>query len=112
MEEYKLSELKDKFLIESTETGRFIVKSPKTGKTYFVECIDGDEKSVWGDYDPAEKKFQTSNYGKKHKGSITKDESIITKENGFTKIHDLGIGESPLAYINKIDEEYYSQQNK
>lgn len=111
MKDTRFGELKENFLFESTETGRFIVKSLKTGKTYFVECIDGDEKVVWGDYDPAEKKFQTSNYGKKYKGSITKDESIITKENGFTKIHDLGIGESPIAYINKIDEEYYSKQN-
>lgn len=90
------------------ETGRFIVKSMKTGKTYFVEAIDGDEKSFWGDYDPASKKFQGA-YGLKYKGSIKKEESLITEENGFEKIHTLGVGESPLDYINRIDDEYYNK---
>ena len=34
-----------KFLLDNDETGRFIVKSKKTGKTYFVEAIDGDERT-------------------------------------------------------------------
>lgn len=107
-----LQELKDRFLFESTETGRFIVKSLRTGRTYFVECIDGDERTVWGDWDPSDKRFQTSNYGKKHKGSIAPEESMITAENGFTKIHELGTGESPLAYIDRIDEEHYKNSKK
>ena len=32
---------------------------------------------------------------------------MITKENGFEKIHVLKPGESPLDYINRIDDEYY-----
>ena len=95
----------NKFLINRDETGRFIVKSNKTGRTYFVEVIDGDERTLWGDYNPATKKFETSNYGK-YKGSIKPEESMITEENGFTKIHNLQPGESPLEYINKIDDEY------
>ena len=102
------NDFKKKFLTNTDETGRFIVKSLKTGKTYFVEAIDGDEKSVWGDYNPATKKFETDNYGSKYKGSIKKDESLITEENGFDKIHTLKPGESPLDYINRIDEEYYN----
>ena len=94
------------FLFNRDETGRFIVRSSKTGKTYFVEPIDGDERTVWGDYNPATKTFETGNYGK-YKGSIRPSESMITKENGFEKIHSLGPGESPLDYINRIDEEYY-----
>ena len=100
-----------KFLFNRDETGRFIVKSNKTGKTYFVEVIDGDERTLWGDYNPTTKTFETSNYGK-YKGSIKENESMITKENGFSKIHELGPGESPLEYINRIDEEYYNETRK
>lgn len=96
-----------KFLTNTDESGRFIVKSIKTGKTYYVEPIDGDEKTVWGDFNPATKKFETSNYGDKYKGSIKPEESMITEEAGFDKIHTLKVGESPLEYINRIDEEYY-----
>jgi hypothetical protein len=96
------------FLLNRDETGRFIVKSQKTGKTYFVEPIDGDERTVWGDYNPATKDFETSNYAK-YKGSVKPSESMITEENGFEKIHTLGVGESPLDYIDRIDEEYYKK---
>lgn len=99
---------KKKFLFNRDETGRFIVKSSKTGKTYFVESIDGDERTYWGDYNPATKTFETSNYGK-YKGSIKPEESMITEENGFDKIHVLGVGESPLEYIERIDNEYYEK---
>jgi len=101
-------EFKKKFLTNTDESGRFIVKSLKTGKTYYVEPIDGDEKTSWGDFDPATKKFQGA-YGLKFKGSIKPEESLITKENGFEKIHTLGVGESPLDYINRIDDEYYNK---
>ena len=100
-----------KFLLDNDETGRFIVKSKKTGKTYFVETIDGDERTAWGDYNPATKTFETSNYGK-YKGSIKPTESLITEENGFEKIHTLKIGESPLDYIDRIDEEYYKKMTE
>ena len=96
------------FLLNRDQTGRFIVKSERTGKTYFVEPIDGGERTVWGDYNPATKTFETGNYGK-YKGSIRPSESLITEENGFEKIHELGPGESPLDYINRIDEEYYKE---
>lgn len=106
------NEFKKRFLTNTDETGRYIVKSLKTGKTYFVETIDGDEKTVWGDYNPTTKKFETANYGEKYKGSIKPEESMITEENGFEKIHTLGVGQSPLDYINRIDEEYYNKSKK
>lgn len=102
---------KKRFLFNRDETGRFIVKSIKTGKSYFVEVIDGDERTNWGDVDPATKKI-TGSYGDKYKGSIRKEESMITKENGFDKIHTLGVGESPLDYINRIDDEYFEKMSK
>ena len=104
----KKEDLVRKFLYNRDETGRFIVKSPKTGRIYFIEPIDGDERTVWGDYNPATKDFETSNYGK-YKGSVKPSESMITEENGFEKIHTLGVGESPLEFINRIDEEYYKK---
>ena len=106
-----VNDFKKKFLFNRDETGRFIVKSIKTGKSYFVEAIDGEERTSWGDVDPATKKM-TGSYGDKYKGSIRKDESIITKENGFDKIHTLGVGESPLDYINRIDDEYFEKISK
>lgn len=104
----KKEDLVRKFLYNRDETGRLIVKSPKTGRIYFVEPIDGDERTVWGDYNPATKTFETGNYGK-YKGSVKPSESMITEENGFEKIHTLGVGESPLEFINRIDEEYYRE---
>lgn len=104
-------ELKQKFLTNTDDTGRFIVKSLKTGKTYFVEAIDGADRSKWGDFDPVTKKFN-GDYGVKHKGSIKPEETMITDENGFEKIHNLPEGESPLSYIDKLDEEYYRQMKK
>ena len=59
---------------------------------------------MWGDFNPATKKFETANYGDKYKGSIKPEESMITENAGFDKIHTLGPGESPLDYINRIDE--------
>lgn len=112
MEKTEKTLLIKRFLENSEDTGRFIVKSLRTGKTYFVEAIDGDEKSVWGDLDPVMKKLQTSNYGNKHKGSIKPSESMIDEENGFTKIHNLGVGVSPIDYINRIDNEYYEKMKK
>lgn len=102
------NDFKKKFLFNRDETGRFIVKSLKTGKSYFVEVIDSDERTIWGDVDPATKKM-TGSYGDKYKGSIRPEESMITKENGFDKIHTLGVGESPLDYINRIDDEYFEK---
>ena len=107
----KKEDLIRKFLYNRDETGRFIVKSPKTGKIYFIEPIDGDERSLWGDYNPATKTFETGNYGK-YKGSIKPTESMITEENGFEKIYNLEVGESPLEFIDRIDEEYYKNMNK
>ncbi len=50
----KIDEIKQNFLINSEDTGRFLVKSLKSGKTYFVEAI-GDPHLEWGSLDPATK---------------------------------------------------------
>ena len=106
-------EFAKKFLTNTDETGRFIVKSLRTGKTYYVEAIDGNQRNQWGDFDPVTKKFH-GDYGAKYKGCIKESESLITEENGFTKIHTLTpetSTESPLSYIDKLDDEYYVEFN-
>ena len=95
--------MRQRFLIDTDHTGRFIVISKETGITYFVEPV-GNCRTNWGDLDPATKKM-TGKYGVKYRGSIDDKDSLITDENGFKNITTLQPGVSPLYYINKIDKE-------
>lgn len=94
--------VREKFLTNTDATGRFIVKSLRTGRTYFVEPL-GDPHRVWGDMDPATKTL-SGDYGNKYKGSVKESESLITDENGFVNIRLLDPGTSPLAVIEEIDD--------
>ena len=96
-------EIKKKFLVSTDDTGRFIVKSLKTGKKYYVEPIDSGERTEWGDLNPCTKKLE-GDYGSKHKGSIKESESLITEENGFENIVVLEPGFSPLEYIENLEK--------
>lgn len=99
-------EFKEQFLTNTSETGRHIVFSKRTGRQYFVEAIDNSGHAAdWGDVDPATKKL-TGKYGSKFTGSVTEKESIITKENGFDEIHYSGVGCSPYGIIQDIDSKY------
>jgi hypothetical protein len=100
-----MKNIRDKFLINSEDTGRFIVTSIRTGKKYFVEAI-GDPHIEWGSVDQSTGKFNVKKGWKKNKGSIEKEESLINAENGFEKIHNLKAGESPLIYIDSLDSKY------
>ena len=100
------------FLINSDETGRFIVKSFRTGRSYFVEAIDPEERVNWGSLDPATKNFTVKKGWQKYKGSIDENESLITEENGFQKIHSLAKGMSPDAYISELDSKYPTIERK
>lgn len=42
----------------------------------------------------------------KYKGSIDAKDSLITEENGFKNIRELGVGVSPLHAIDVIDAQY------
>jgi hypothetical protein len=95
--------IKKNFLIESEQTGRQIVKSIRTGRVYFVEAI-GNAHNDFGDLDPVTKKM-TGNYGAKYKGCISKNESLITKENGFNEIVEIQ-GGSPYSIIENLDSKY------
>jgi hypothetical protein len=102
-----MENLKQQFLTNTDETGRFIVTSSRTGRRYFVEAI-GDPHREWGSVTPGDNtaKLATKKGWKKYRGSVDEDESLITKENGFTKIHDLEPGISPMAYIDMLDAAY------
>lgn len=96
-------EMRQRFLIDTDHTGRFIVTSKETGIQYFVEPI-GNCRTNWGDLDPATGKI-TGKYGVKYRGSVDEADSLITEEAGFENITTLQPGISPLFYINKIDIE-------
>lgn len=98
-------EFRSKFLTNTDDTGRFIVYSRRTDKTYWVEAI-GDPHNQWGSIDPATKKLVNKPGYKKYRGSVDEEDSLITHENGFSKIHNLEPGDSPLAYIDMIDAKY------
>jgi len=95
-----------RFLTNTDETGRFIVSSNRTGKRYLVEPMMGRNRpGGWGDLNPSTGKVE-GNYGKKYTGAISPEDSLITDEHGFSKIHTLEIGQSPMAYIDMLDEQY------
>ena len=101
-------ELVKRFLTGTDDTGRFIVKSAVTGRTYFVEPIDSGQKTEWGDINPATKKIE-GDYGAKHRGAVSEKDSMITKENGFENIVTLKPGESPIDYIERLDKKYEAE---
>jgi len=73
------------FLENRDETGNLIVDMlDGTGQSYFVEFISprNQEKTGWGDVNPATGKVEGS-YGGKFKGSIKAEDSVLTPENGF-----------------------------
>lgn len=87
--------------LSSSETGRYFIVDIKTGRKFLVEPIGLDHSAYWGDIDPATKKVN-GDYGEKYRGSIDKEDSIITIENGFKNIVDLKPGVSPDEYINNL----------
>lgn len=89
------------FLKDRDHTGRFIVVGP-SGKKYYVEPI-GNPRTAFGDVNPATGKVEGS-YESKYKGSISENESLIIAENGFDDPILLGPGESPLSYIQRLEQ--------
>lgn len=87
--------------MNSSETGRFIIKSLVTNKEYFIESI-GRQHSNWGDLNPATGKVEGS-YGEKFKGSIEAKDSMITSENGFDEVKSLENWSDLLSEIERRD---------
>ncbi|PCJ66835.1 MAG: hypothetical protein COA58_05085 [Bacteroidetes bacterium] len=102
-----MTTIRKRFLTNTDETGRFIVKSMKTGKVYFVEPIDDRANhTIWGDLDPASKSLQ-GDYGSKYRGSVKSNESLITQKNGFNEI--AMVKGSPFSEIERRDNIVFRQ---
>jgi len=105
-----MNTIKKQFLTDTDNTGRFIVKSNRTGITYYVEPLSEGTKRSWGDLIPGKDGQGTEgNYGSKYRGSINKEDSLITSENGFKNIEILNPGVSPLGTIHELDEIRYNE---
>lgn len=100
-----MSNIMKKFLTNTDETGRFIIKSIRTGKTYAIEPT-GDPHREWGSINPGTNDLMVKKAWKKYRGSIDKEDTLITEENGFKNIKMLEPGMSPHAYVEMIDAEY------
>jgi hypothetical protein len=107
--ESNMTNLITKFLQDTDESGRFVVRSDRTGRTYFVEPM-GEPRTNWGSVDPATKKLVNKPGFQKYRGSIDEKDSLITEENGFKNIRMLPPGTSPLAAIEFIDSQYPDKQ--
>lgn len=99
-------ELRSQFLTNTDDTGRFIVYSKRTGRSYYVEPIVGKHTPEWGSVDPATGNLMHKKGDGKYKGGIKATESLISEENGFDKVHMLDIGTSPHNAIDVIDAQY------
>ena len=99
-----------RFLTNTDDTGRFLVSSKRTGKTYAVEPV-GNPHVDWGSIDPAlglGGKLMHKKGDGKYRGSVDEADSLVNEENGFTNVVTLDKGTSPLAYIDMIDAKYPS----
>ncbi len=99
-------DVRTRFFAKTDDTGRFVVTSARTGKTYAVEPIVGAHTPKWGSIDPATGDLMHKKGDGKYKGGINANESLITEENGFKNIQLLDIGTSPLNAIDVLDAKY------
>lgn len=97
-------EFRKRFFEKTEDTGRHMIYSYRTGKTYAIEPM-GDPHIKWGDLNPATGKVE-GKYGKKHRGSIDEKDSLITEDNGFKNIKIFKPGQSPYAHIDALDAQY------
>lgn len=95
-----------RFLTNRDETGRFIVKSFRTGKSYYVEPIGSKRSADWGSYNPSTGNIEHKKGYDKYSGAVDESESLITKQNGFENIYYSGIGVSPFNIIEELDSKY------
>jgi hypothetical protein len=84
-----------------SDTGKYYIIDKETGRKFLVEPIIKGNKKLWGDLNPSTKKVEGT-YGNKHKGAIEREESIISKDNGFKNIIELETGVSPDSYISNM----------
>lgn len=95
------------FLVDSDETGRHVVFSPRTGKRYFIEAIGNGRTADWGSFNPSTGNIENKKGHGKYTGSIKPEESLITSDNGFKNIQIIE-GGSPYYAIEQLDSKYPS----
>lgn len=102
------SNFRSKFLTNTDDTGRFIVVSQRTGRSYYVEPIITAHTPEWGSVDPATGNLMNKKGDGKYRGGVSPQESLITTEHGFAedKIHMLDVGVSPFHAIDVLDAKY------
>lgn len=100
------AEFRSKFLQNRDRTGRLLVTSYRTGRVYYVEPIGPDRSADWGSFNPSTGNIEHKKGFDKFRGAIDEADSMITKENGFTKIHYSGIGGSFMSVIDMLDSQY------
>lgn len=98
--------VRTEFLSNTDETGRHIVTSARTGRSYFVEPIITEQTPKWGSIDPATGNLMNKKGHDKYTGGVKPSESLVSLENGFDKVHDLGHGVSPFSAIEVLDAAY------
>lgn len=98
--------VRTQFLQGTDESGRFIVRSARTGRTYYVEPIITSKTPAWGSIDPATGNLMHKKGDGKYTGGVKRAESLITLENGFDKVHELDAGTSPFHAIEVLDAKY------
>lgn len=98
--------VRNKFLTNTDDTGRFIVYSQRTGRSYYVEPIQTSHTPEWGSVDPATGNLMHKKGDGKYRGGISPNESLITEENGFKNIRLLDKGVSPHHAIDVLDAAY------
>lgn len=94
------------FLVESDETGKHIVTSFRTARKYYVEPIGNGRMADWGSENPATGQIENKKGAGKYSGSVMPSESVVTLENGFSKVHELPAGCSPYSLIDELDKQY------
>ena len=99
------ADIRSKFFTNTDDTGRFIVTSKRTGKTYAVEPV-GMVRTEWGSIDPATGDLMNKKGHDKYRGSIDAKDSLITEQNGFKNIQTLPPGTSPFMIIDDLDLAY------
>lgn len=97
-------EIQIQFLTDSSETGRHVVISKRTGRKYFIEPIGDRRMADWGSYNPSTGNIENKKGAGKFTGSVTEKESLIKEENGF-KVHTVERG-SPYDKIAELDSQY------
>ena len=101
----KTRQIVKNFLVNSDETGKHIVYSPRTGKRYYIEPIGDGRMADWGSYNPSTGNIENKKGAGKYTGSVREEESVITEENGFKNI-EVVHGGSPYGCIEDMDAKY------